>query len=56
MYRIKLSAKSAVRFTGMFKRKVRHLHFMRYSSHIQKMLTAQRLHYHNLALSARTVS
>lgn len=38
------------------KGKCRHLHFMRYSSHIQKMLTAQRLHYHNLALSARTVS
>lgn len=38
------------------KGKFRHLHFMRYSSHIQKMLTAQRLHYHNLALSARTVS
>lgn len=29
---------------------------MRYSSHIQKMLTAQRLHYHDLALSARTAS
>lgn len=38
------------------KGKFRHLHFMRYSCHIQKMLTAQRLHYHNLALSARTVS
>lgn len=38
------------------KGKFRHLHFMRYSSHIQKMLIAQRLHYYNLALSARTVS
>lgn len=38
------------------KGKLRHLHFMRYSSHIQNMLTAQRLHYHDLALSARTAS
>lgn len=38
------------------KGKFRHLHFMSYLSHIQNMLTAQRLHHHSLALSARTVS
>lgn len=38
------------------KQMFRHLHFMRYLSHIQNMLTAQRLHYHSLALSDRTAS
>lgn len=39
-----------------WKGKFRHLHFVRYLSHIQNTLTAQRLHYHSLALSATTVS